>query len=69
VQQGLPDVFVDKWDAWLQECIAQSKGALGGNWLEFYLTSPIWRFAISPGVFDDRMWCGALMPSVDRRQL
>lgn len=66
VQQGLPDVFVEKWDQWLQESIAHSKGALGGNWLDLYLTSPIWRFVVSPGVFDDQLWCGAVMPSVDR---
>ncbi len=66
IQHGLPDVFVEKWDRWLQESIAHSQAALGDRWLELYLTSPIWRFALSPGVIDDRFWCGAVMPSVDR---
>ena len=56
VQHGLPETFVEKWDGWLQESIAQSKGALGGGWLDLYLTSPIWRFVVSPGVIDEHIW-------------
>lgn len=66
IQHGLPDSFVEKWDRWLQESIAHSRAAMGDRWLELYLTSPIWRFALAPGVIDDQLWCGAVMPSVDR---
>jgi type VI secretion system protein ImpM len=31
-----------------------------------YLTSPIWRFGLAPGVCGARGWGGVLMPSVDR---
>ncbi len=54
------------WDAWLQACMQGSREQLGGDWLDIYLTSPIWRFALAPGVLDDHSWAGVLMPSVDR---
>ena len=34
------DAFVDAWDAWLRECLAASREALGERWLDVYLTSP-----------------------------
>ncbi|MES2259270.1 MAG: type VI secretion system-associated protein TagF [Pseudomonadota bacterium] len=54
------------WDAWLQAAMQGSRDALGPRWLETYLTSPIWRFALAPGVCDNNAWAGVLMPSVDR---
>nr|WP_081417744.1 type VI secretion system-associated protein TagF [endosymbiont of Riftia pachyptila] len=39
---------------------------LGESWLDIYLTSPIWRFALSTGLCGEAAWCGILMPSVDR---
>src|SRR5690606_16378250 len=36
------------------------------SWLDIYLTSPIWRFAFSEGVIDERVWAGIVLPSVDR---
>jgi type VI secretion system protein ImpM len=66
LQRGLPASFIDPWDEWLQRSIAASRAALGGAWLDAYLTSPIWRFAISGGVIDGSIWTGAMMPSVDR---
>lgn len=58
--------FVDPWDAWLQAVIAHSQAQLTSSWLDTYLVSPIWRFAISPGCCGDHAWCGIVMPSVDR---
>ncbi|MCX9156597.1 type VI secretion system-associated protein TagF [Niveibacterium sp. 24ML] len=58
--------FVARWDAWLQTCLAESQRALGGAWLDRYLTAPVWRFALSPGVVGGRAWVGLLLPSVDR---
>lgn len=66
VTRELPRAFLDVWDRWLQECIAASKTQLGEGWLDVYLTSPIWRFAISPGICGSSAWAGVLMPSVDR---
>jgi type VI secretion system protein ImpM len=39
---------------------------MGEAWLEAYLTSPIWRFALSAGLCGDAAAAGVLMPSVDR---
>jgi type VI secretion system protein ImpM len=60
------DDFVAAWDAWLQQCIAQSRAALGEAWLETYLTSPAWRFALSANVCGSSPVAGVLVPSVDR---
>lgn len=66
VTRELPRSFLDGWDAWLQSCIAQSKAQLGEGWLDVYLTSPIWRFGLMPGVCGPQAAAGILMPSVDR---
>jgi type VI secretion system protein ImpM len=62
----LPVEFVKAWDAWLQEVLPASREALGGAWLDSYLTMPIWRFVFLPGLLTQSGWAGVLMPSVDR---
>lgn len=62
----LPPQFVALWDQWLQRCVETSRGTLGAAWLDTYLPSPIWRFALTPGVCGPHAWTGVLMPSVDR---
>jgi type VI secretion system protein ImpM len=66
VTRRLPDAPVAAWDAWLQACIAASRAQLGEKWLDHYLTSPVWRFAIAPGVLAPEGLAGVMMPSVDR---
>ncbi|MFZ6648527.1 type VI secretion system-associated protein TagF [Undibacterium sp. TJN25] len=66
VSRRLPPAFLEVWDSWLQHSMHASKTQLGATWLETYLTSPIWRFALSNGVVDGNSWAGVLMPSVDR---
>lgn len=66
VSRRLPKDFVDRWDAWLQGGLAASRAALGRDWLEVYLTSPIWRFALAPGVCGEQGQVGVMMPSVDK---
>jgi type VI secretion system protein ImpM len=61
----LPAPFVATCDAWLAEGVAASRQQLGEQWLESYLTAPLWRFVWAPGVVDDAWWFGVLMPSVD----
>ena len=58
--------FIETWDRWLQRSIAASRKQLGEAWLDFFLTSPMWRFAVSPGVCGDYAWAGLLVPSVDK---
>jgi type VI secretion system protein ImpM len=60
------DAFVDAWDAWLRESLAASHEALGERWLDVYLTSPAWRFALSAGTCGPAPVIGAMVPSVDR---
>ena len=66
VHRNLPSTFISSWDEWMQHFVAGSQEQLGGDWLNIYLTSPIWRFVFSPGVVDEHVWAGIMMPSVDR---
>lgn len=66
IGRHLPKSFLEPWDAWLQDGIAQSHLQLGGNWREHYCTSPIWRFALGAGSCGPTAYAGVLMPSVDR---
>ena len=65
VSRRLPRSFVEPWDAWLQQGFASSRDHLGDGWLEAYLTSPIWRFVLAPGVCGPAGVAGVVMPSVD----
>jgi len=46
--------------------VASSKEQMGDEWLDTYLTSPIWRFVLSSGVIDTQHWAGIMLPSVDQ---
>lgn len=62
----LPAAFIERWDDWLQRSLTESRERLGEAWLEQYLSCPVWRFALMPGVIGPDAWAGVLMPSVDR---
>jgi type VI secretion system protein ImpM len=64
-KRRLPNSFLDPWDAWLGTVIAGSRRDLGAFWLDVFLTSPIWRFALARGVCGEAAVAGVLMPSVD----
>ena len=66
VTRALPADFVRRWDEWLQASLSASRRQLGEAWLELYLTSPVWCFALSPGVCGRAAIAGVLIPSVDR---
>ena len=66
VSRRLPNDFISSWDSWLQSAIAASREELGDDWLKNYLTSPIWRFLLSPGLCGNQAVAGIMMPSVDR---
>lgn len=66
LRRRVSDAFVGVWDAWLQECIATSRAALGDRWLDVYLTSPAWRFGCAAGVCGPAPLVGVMVPSVDR---
>ena len=52
-------------DEWLQGFIASREEQLTDDWLDIYLTSPIWRFVLSQGCVDGNAWAGVMIPSVD----
>mgnify|MGYP001209428980 CR=1 FL=1 len=62
----LPRSFLEPWDDWLQAAIAASRHQLGESWRDYYCTSPIWRFALGPGLCGPAAHAGILMPSMDR---
>jgi len=66
LRRRVPDEFIGVWDAWLQDCVAGSRAALGEEWLDIYLTSPAWRFVCEAGVCGDHAYAGVMVPSVDR---
>jgi type VI secretion system protein ImpM len=62
----VPQDFIDGWDNWLQQGLAASRARLGGEWLEVFLTSPMWRFHLEAGCVGARACVGLVVPSVDR---
>ena len=66
VSRGLPQSFIQPWDAWLAAGLLASQNQLGAAWLDAYLVSPLWRFALAPGVCGADAVTGVLMPSIDR---
>ena len=66
VSRNLPDEFLIPWNQWTQTVIGASQEQLENLWLETYLTSPIWRFAVSPGACCANGFCGIMIPSVDK---
>jgi type VI secretion system protein ImpM len=66
VRRRVSDAFVDAWDAWLREGLAESLSSLGERWLDVYLTSPVWRFVCSAGACGPAPLLGLVAPSVDQ---
>lgn len=65
VQSNFNSEFLKHWNEWLQAVIAVSKEQLGHDWLNCYLTSPIWHFSLSEEVCCESPVMGTLIPSVD----
>jgi type VI secretion system protein ImpM len=63
---SLPPDFVGVWDAWLQGMMRAGRAQLGPRWQECYLSAPIWRFALAPGLAGRAAMTGVMMASVDR---
>lgn len=66
VSRRVPVEIQRQWDNWLQRGLSVSQNQLGPDWLDFFLTSPVWHFSCSPGVLGDNHWSGVMIPSVDR---
>ncbi|MEM6897854.1 MAG: type VI secretion system-associated protein TagF, partial [Pseudomonadota bacterium] len=65
-RHNLSSGFVQAWDSWLQGAMVDSKSALGPGWDDAYMSAPIWRFTLPPGVAGASAMSGILMASVDR---
>lgn len=63
---GVPQGFVAAWDDWIQRGLIEVQEALGDDWDGHYMSAPIWRFCLSPGLAGPQKVIGVLMPSVDR---
>jgi type VI secretion system protein ImpM len=61
-----PPGFVAPWDGWIQRAMLRARAASGGDWEAHYMSAPIWRFSLSPGLAGRQKIIGVLMPSVDR---
>ena len=66
LSRRLDNAFVQDWDAWLQRVTAESRERLGSQWLEHFLSAPVWRFVLPAGMFSKSAWVGLMLPSVDR---
>ncbi|RRV03895.1 type VI secretion system-associated protein TagF [Pseudomonas sp. v388] len=66
VSRGLPQSFIQPWDAWLASGLLASQQQLGAAWLDAYLVSPLWRFVLAADVCGADAVVGVLMPSIDR---
>jgi type VI secretion system protein ImpM len=66
IQYNVSQEWLDGWDQWLQSCIFESRGALQGEWLNAYLSGPIWRFVLAEGACGSGAYAGIVVPSVDR---
>ncbi len=66
ISRNVSQTFVRTWEDWLQQGITASQECLGEDWLNIYLISPVWRFVLSPGVVDQQVWAGIMIPCVDK---
>ena len=65
VARRVPASFSAAWDRWLQAALAGSRERLGARWRDSFLSMPIWRFVLSPGMLTANAWAGVMAPSVD----
>lgn len=65
-RNAAPSGFVSVWDPWLQKAMLAGQEVLGDTWDRVYMSAPIWRFTLSPGLAGASKVMGVLMPSVDR---
>ncbi|MEX0285067.1 MAG: type VI secretion system-associated protein TagF [Paracoccaceae bacterium] len=63
---GAPRDFIAAWDPWLQSALLAGQQAMGAEWDNYYMSTPIWRFMLAPGLAGSSAVAGVLMPSVDR---
>ena len=65
VFQGLSMRAVDAWSIHLTGWLSAGRKAAHADWTTRFLTSPVWRFAVSANLFGPECWVGLLAGSVD----
>ncbi len=65
ITRGLPGALAERLHGLLHETITEGRRLYGDDWLDAYLTAPIWRFAATAGCLGEMACVGLLMPSVD----
>ena len=65
-RHNLSPKFVQPYDEWLQSAMIAGRETLGPHWEEAYMSAPIWRFTLTPGMAGPQAMSGILMASVDR---
>lgn len=65
IARRTPSAFSEAWDRWLQAAIAGSRERLAERWRDSFLSMPVWRFVLSPGMLTPNAWAGIMVPSVD----
>lgn len=66
LKEAVPPGFLEPWDGWLQALLIRGRESLGDGWTERYMTAPIWRFVLAPGIAGPSAAIGVCAPSVDR---
>jgi len=66
----LDSEFIRIWDDWVSYGLARLRTISDCPWLDAYLSSPTWRFILTPGFLSaplhTQVWTGVVMPSVDK---
>jgi len=65
VSHHLAEEYTEYWHTWLQSSMSVSREQLGDDWLNYFLTSPVWNFAIGPGICSPSVITGVMIPSMD----
>ena len=65
VFHGLSMRAIDAWSVHLTYWLAAGRKAARADWTTQFLTSPVWRFAVSRNLFGPECWVGLLAGSVD----
>ena len=66
VARRVPGAFCDAWGRWLQGALEGARARLGSGWSEDFLSMPVWRFVLGPGLVTPNAWAGVMAPSVDK---
>lgn len=65
IGRRLSAAFRETWHGWLHEALQSAGRQLGNRWRDDFLSMPVWRFVLSPGLAAPAGYAGLLLPSVD----